>query len=181
MRQNIISYGKFYLLDDKRFEAPCPSGKGKMLRIEWKEITLDQDELKSFVDEQRREPMCLQWPLWFYKDHVLKVDGMFADREDVILKIKHYVLRSERDYERIKQEVETLENMGSMDDASRLPIPEAVRMFVWQRDGGKCIKCGNRELLEFDHIIPVSKGGSSTERNIQLLCETCNRTKGSAI
>ena len=120
-------------------------------------------------------------PLWFYKDHVLKVDGMFADREDVILKIKHYVLRSERDYERIKQEVETLENMGSMDDASRLPIPEAVRMFVWQRDGGKCIKCGNRELLEFDHIIPVSKGGSSTERNIQLLCETCNRTKGSAI
>jgi len=37
------------------------------------------------------------------------------------------------------------------------------------------------EKLEYDHIIPVSKGGSNTERNIQLLCEKCNRQKSATI
>jgi len=44
-----------------------------------------------------------------------------------------------------------------------------------------CVECGSQERLEYDHIIPVSKGGSNTERNIQLLCEKCNRGKAAAI
>jgi Holliday junction DNA helicase RuvB len=60
-------------------------------------------------------------------------------------------------------------------------IPSEVRREVWRRDGGKCARCGSRENLEYDHIIPVSMGGSSTARNIELLCETCNRSKGGSI
>lgn len=63
----------------------------------------------------------------------------------------------------------------------RLPIPDAVKMYVWQRDGGHCVRCGSQENLEYDHIIPVSKGGSNTARNIQLLCSSCNRAKGANI
>jgi len=47
--------------------------------------------------------------------------------------------------------------------------------------GSKCVKCGSNENLEFDHIIPFSKGGSSTARNLQLLCEECNRQKSDNI
>ena len=43
------------------------------------------------------------------------------------------------------------------------------------------VECGSKEQLEYDHIIPVSRGGGNTERNIQLLCETCNRSKGATI
>jgi 5-methylcytosine-specific restriction endonuclease McrA len=43
---------------------------------------------------------------------------------------------------------------------------------------GRCVKCGSRERLEFDHIIPIAEGGSSTERNIQLLCESCKSGEG---
>jgi 5-methylcytosine-specific restriction endonuclease McrA len=71
--------------------------------------------------------------------------------------------------------------MEKLEGTPREPISEAVRLFVWQRDGGKCVKCGARERLEFDHIIPVTAGGSSTERNVQLLCESCNRSKGATI
>lgn len=66
-------------------------------------------------------------------------------------------------------------------EVRRQSIPDEVKMLVWQRDGGRCVKCGSREDLEFDHIIPLSKGGSNTARNIQLLCAKCNRSKGANI
>ena len=59
----------------------------------------------------------------------------------------------------------------------RPKIQKQVKQSVWQRDQGRCVECGSREKLEYDHVIPLSKGGSDTERNIQLLCERCNRIK----
>lgn len=64
-----------------------------------------------------------------------------------------------------------------VENNKREVITQAVKDLVWRRDEGKCVKCGSCEKLEFDHIIPVSKGGSSTYRNVQLLCEPCNRKK----
>jgi Holliday junction resolvasome RuvABC ATP-dependent DNA helicase subunit len=79
----------------------------------------------------------------------------------------------------------TLAMFGSNNSNSpvfkRESIPDEVKIFVWQRDGGRCAKCGSQEKLEYDHIIPVSKGGSNTARNIQLLCESCNRLKSANI
>lgn len=60
---------------------------------------------------------------------------------------------------------------------AREAIPRAVQREVWRRDGGKCQRCGSQENLEFDHIIPVIRGGSSTARNLQLLCSICNGVK----
>lgn len=64
--------------------------------------------------------------------------------------------------------------------SSRL-VPHHVRLEVWHRDQGKCVQCGNKEYLEYDHIIPYSKGGASTTKNIQLLCRKCNLAKGDHI
>ena len=63
----------------------------------------------------------------------------------------------------------------------RRKISKQVRNAVWIRDGGTCVECGAKDYLEYDHIIPVSKGGSNTVQNVQLLCRRCNGKKSNKI
>ena len=72
-------------------------------------------------------------------------------------------------------------NEKNIIERTREPIPDSVKNRVWRRDEGMCVKCNSNENLEFDHIIPHSKGGSNTYRNLQLLCESCNRSKSAKI
>lgn len=60
-------------------------------------------------------------------------------------------------------------------------ISRDVRQIVWQRYGGRCADCNALEYLEFDHIVPVAKGGSNSEANVQLLCRRCNLRKSDRI
>lgn len=60
-------------------------------------------------------------------------------------------------------------------------LSQAVKAAVWQRDQGRCVQCQANDYLEFDHVIPFSKGGANTEGNIQLLCRRCNLAKGARI
>jgi hypothetical protein len=117
--------------------------------------------------------------LWGYRTRMVKVeDWESATREEVIVRVKHFVLSNEAEVARLKTEVERFEKFERNPATPREPIPEDVQSFVWRRDGGRCVKCGSQEKLEFDHIIPLARGGSNTERNIQLLCEYHNRSKG---
>jgi hypothetical protein len=61
-------------------------------------------------------------------------------------------------------------------------IPTAVKRIVWERDKAKCAECGSTQDLHFDHILPYSRGGTSTNpENIQLLCQKHNLTKSNKI
>lgn len=61
-------------------------------------------------------------------------------------------------------------------------IPTHVKLEVWKRDRGRCVKCGSTDELHFDHIIPFSKGGTSlTADNIQLLCARHNLEKSDSL
>lgn len=65
---------------------------------------------------------------------------------------------------------------GGQRDTRR--IPRHIANQVWHRDGGRCVECQATEYLEFDHIIPYSKGGATSLNNLQLLCRKCNLAKG---
>jgi len=61
-------------------------------------------------------------------------------------------------------------------------IPTAVKVEVYKRDKGACVKCGKKENLHYDHDFPFSKGGTSlTPANVQLLCMNCNLKKSAKI
>jgi hypothetical protein len=82
---------------------------------------------------------------------------------------------------RARAAAEMAESIASAPRSRRGPIPDDVKVLVWQRDGGKCVRCGSNRNLEFDHIIPVVMGGANTARNLQLLCEGCNRAKSGSL
>ncbi len=76
--------------------------------------------------------------------------------------------------------------------ASKIPAPEGreaisrhpydvskeLRQAVFDRDGGRCLKCGTNEGLSLDHIKPLADGGTNEECNLQTLCKSCNSSKG---
>ncbi|SKC86849.1 HNH endonuclease [Ohtaekwangia koreensis] len=60
-------------------------------------------------------------------------------------------------------------------------IPRVTQFRVLKRENQICSVCGKSvkdDDIEFDHVIPWSKGGSSEENNIRLLCSSCNRKRG---
>jgi len=61
-------------------------------------------------------------------------------------------------------------------------IPAAVRRAVCERDQGQCSfvaesgkRCGARRRLEFDHEVPVARGGLATVENVRLRCRAHNQ------
>ncbi len=60
-------------------------------------------------------------------------------------------------------------------------ISKGKRKSCYDRDGHKCLKCGNDKSLTCDHVIPKSLGGKDWLKNLQTLCKKCNEKKGDKI
>jgi len=119
-----------------------------------------------------RDPNNPRGIFWLYKRKI------FWENDD--LDNKAILALIDARESKLRRKIEFLQGPTNQSQ-SRQYLPENVKIAVWKRDCGRCVKCGSNENLEFDHIIPVSLGGSSSERNLQLLCQKCNREKGADI
>lgn len=69
-------------------------------------------------------------------------------------------------------------------EGQRALMTSKLREQIKARDNYTCKTCNisthseRNLLLEIDHIIPLAKGGITTEINLQTLCWRCNRSKG---
>lgn len=108
---------------------------------------------------------------------------LLQEKEQIRLEL----LQKDRKRKLQKEVLKTLIDNGEIfnefnnEDTRREPIPQDVMDKVWNRDKGKCVQCGSQKHLEFDHIIPFSKGGATTYRNLQILCKKCNIEKSNKI
>lgn len=70
-------------------------------------------------------------------------------------------------------------------EAERRDIRLGLRYQVLQRDGFRCVVCGNSPALtpgvqlHVDHIVPFSRGGRTVSENLRSTCSRCNIGKGS--
>ena len=139
-------------------------------------INFDSENERKFMSGVLK---CkIQGKLFLYKNHFFEVTDP-CDAEGGRLMLIDYVNKLNRKIEYLRSR--PAEKDTKPDLKSRKPIPQDVKIEVWRRDEGKCVACNSVVNLEYDHIIPVSLGGSSTTRNIQLLCEVCNRAKSNKI
>jgi 5-methylcytosine-specific restriction endonuclease McrA len=52
-----------------------------------------------------------------------------------------------------------------------------IRQIVINRDGC-CQRCGTEDNLSVDHIVPRKLGGDDSLSNLEVLCASCNSSKG---
>jgi len=64
---------------------------------------------------------------------------------------------------------------------SRVSLSKKIRFNIFKRDCFKCRYCGRTVgpdlMLEVDHVVPVSKGGTNDPINLVTACFDCNRGK----
>ncbi|MFF3642446.1 HNH endonuclease [Streptomyces sp. NPDC002564] len=74
-------------------------------------------------------------------------------------------------------------------ELKRVRPPVWARRAVFYRDRGRCTGCrvnlsgliDTFDVANYDHMIPLARGGLNDVTNLQLLCEKCNTSKGDRI
>jgi hypothetical protein len=146
---------------------------GRVIPKEFRELQLAQQEYPL------RLPKIGERRYWQFQDRI------YWESEDLDADEVYALLVSQQQCERGRKRarIERAKAMVAMgmqpqDQAQRRDvIPDDVKQLVWLRDGGRCRHCGAQAELQFDHIIPFSRGGSSNPENLQILCGPCNRRK----
>ncbi|MBL7013754.1 MAG: HIT domain-containing protein [Candidatus Marinimicrobia bacterium] len=118
---------------------------------------------------------------------VLKNHGILIEHDSIIsLNVKKFTFKEKAQLKRICEEKiqQYLEKRGLATWNYRFsadPVPDSIRYKVLKAGKQRCALCGitaKERMLDVDHIIPRSRGGSSKEENLQVLCAKCNRSKG---
>jgi 5-methylcytosine-specific restriction endonuclease McrA len=133
----------------------------------------------ALMREQDERPVALLErdgrTFWAFEARVYwEDDGL--DAVDVLALVRERQRRARRTLERAHAAL-----AGDAAQPRREPIPRAVRLAVFERDGGRCVECGSGFELQYDHVIPLALGGATTLENLQILCAPCNRAKGAAL
>ena len=74
-----------------------------------------------------------------------------------------------------------LEEPPQRTDLGKLPNYRIHKHHLYSKQEGVCVGCAMQflfKIMEVDHILPQSRGGTDHLDNLQLLCNPCNRSKG---
>lgn len=140
---------------DSDWDSPTNSAKYRGKRWDDKWMSVKVNLLRRILHEAG-EPVCwneeqLKHMIQEAIVHRLPVRHSALARSmsaELVLRVKHAVLTEERALEKLRREVEAFEQFEDLRRTPRERIPDDVGLFVWQRDGGRCARCGSRERIE---------------------------------
>lgn len=124
--------------------------------------------------------------------------GVYTDLRDSIARQVFYVLFGNRELLKSLGELTSGYILSASDvfpdyfngrgTLLRRTIPGWAARAVFYRDKGRCAMCGldctptlrPEKNENYDHIVPLAKGGANDVTNLQLLCGPCNRQKSAS-
>lgn len=107
-----------------------------------------------------------------------------ASKRKKVERMAQFERRMERAFQLEKTEAERKRIKRAKKRAQRRAIAGklskglAIKLLKLQK--GKCVYCRTDlgESYEMDHVMPLARGGMNEDSNIQLLCRSCNASKG---
>ncbi len=112
--------------------------------------------------------------LWSWQE---AVKAVFLDRVNIVSEYDR-VIRSPS----VEMRLPSVISLKEYISAARRPA--FTRFNVFLRDRFTCQYCGGRfptEVLTFDHMVPRSRGGSTSWQNVVTACAACNLRKGNRL
>jgi 5-methylcytosine-specific restriction endonuclease McrA len=67
--------------------------------------------------------------------------------------------------------------MSRVDAVAARQISTPERQHIFDEAGGMCEYCREQPARRVDHVVPVSKGGTSDRENLKAACVPCNDDK----
>jgi len=143
--------------------------------------TEDVVNFDSLMTPEELKPKMLL--LWLHGGYLIASDRPTRnprDREHVCLKIEELVLEASQEFKKLREKVDRLRRItqGFTEERNRQRLSDDVLAYVLARDRERCVTCGTTEDLQFDHILPWSRGGGNTVDNLRVLCANCNLARG---
>lgn len=165
------SYNK--LKQDLKIAPPSQNNTTTTLHKTYQVPTLTDEQINQIVSKCKTE---------LFSQTTLELLGKSISNKlqfeitTAIQKRQEENLENEISYGRLPTEQEKRKERNKMTDK--------LRNEILTRDNHTCKNCGLSRAqephlcLHVDHIIPISKGGKTHEKNLQTLCWECNLKKG---
>jgi 5-methylcytosine-specific restriction endonuclease McrA len=141
--------------------------------------TVIPDDLVEFMNNHRVEKIPIRYKEYRERDGKRLLEYKRNNKEKMKLEYKKYSATPRgKECNRLK----SLRRRARKTNTENTLTTEEVK-FLYVLQSGKCGCCGkefsNIIKYELDHIVPVASGGGLTLGNTQLLCRSCNASKGS--
>lgn len=117
----------------------------------------------------------------YRKENALKIK---QQKSEYYFINKQYVIDRNREWRGNNPDKILSKNQRRRAHKNNVEVKFVDPKFIYARDNGFCKLCGGNvdvASMTIDHIIPLSKGGSHTEENLQLAHRGCNSKKGNRI
>lgn len=171
--------------------------------IEWETSHMDHDYIIDTYGPCIMAAGC-EIPDWFNKgeigDHVWELDDILESVSEIITEATFHILYADRDFlftfsRFVGDFIKDFDRLKSMvfrkkGIVKRPPyLPKWLRNAVFHRDKGRCQIC-TKDLtgllrpefdIHLDHMLPLEQSGTNDPTNFQLLCESCNTSKGKKV
>ena len=158
---------------------PCPRGHIGPKSTKWKycvECSRERSRAAVAADPEGNRRKATQWQASNPDRANEKKNAWYHANKEKALASTLAWAKANPDKVAAKQQRRRARRLNAAGDFTSTDIKQILRL-----QKGKCALCRckiTKANQSVDHITALSRGGSNSPRNIQILCLTCNRSKG---